>query len=133
MRGGLAASKSREKRSGTDAHRTRVLHHHFSSKVSHLSGISASALPRPARKARTRFRHHGPFEILLANSTSPNMICHGQSDKWTAADCKAFRGCGQLLVSGVLVEVVATSIPRRTCPQSLSQDFRSTSGRIHPD
>src|SRR5216110_111795 len=95
----LQASPAK-KRSGTHAHRTsRALQHHFSSKVSHLSGISASALPRPARKARTRFGHHGPFEVLSVNLTSPNMLCHSQSDKWTAADCKAFGGRGQILVS----------------------------------
>src|SRR5439155_18634831 len=73
----LQASPAK-KRSGTHAHRTsRALHHHFSSKVSHLSGISASALPRPARKARTRFGHHGPFEVLRSEEHTSELQSRG--------------------------------------------------------
>src|SRR5438552_18199101 len=60
------------------------------------------------------------------------MLCHSQSDKWTAADCKAFGGRGQILVSGVIGKVPVTGQKRwrrreRTRPPARSWKDRRTS------
>src|SRR2546429_4633727 len=54
------------------------------------------------------------------------------SDKWTAADCKAFGGRGQILVSGVIGKVPVTGQKRwrrreRTRPPARSWKDRRTS------
>src|SRR5437773_10595584 len=63
------------------------------------------------------------------------MLCHSQSDKWTGADCKAFGGGGQFLVSGVIGKVPVTGQKRwrrreRTRPPARSWKDRRSSQLI---